>query len=141
MNPVVKWAGSALLLAHGVVHAMGFLSTWELAELGEIGGPTLLLGDLPARHPALLAFGMLWLLAMLAFMMAAIGVALETSWGLPLAGIAAGFSLVPTIVWWQDAWFGALLNVAILGAVAWLGSRQGQAHGVGGVTASPSRGR
>lgn len=141
MNPVVKWAGSALLLAHGAMHVIGFPSTWELAEVGEVGAPTFLFGDLPDGHPALLAFGMLWLLAMLAFMMAAIGVALQASWGLPLAGIAAGFSLVPTIVWWQDAWFGALLDLAILGAVAWLGSQPGQAHGGGGVTASPSRGR
>ena len=141
MNRIVKWGGSALLLAHGVVHAMGFLSAWELADVGEVGPPTFLLGDLPARHAALVAFGMLWLLAMLAFMMAAIGVALETSWGLPLAGIAAGFSLVPTIVWWQDAWFGALLDLAILGAVAWLGSQPGQTHGGSGVTASPSQGR
>lgn len=114
----VRWPLAALLVAHGAVHALGFISAFDLAEIEELGGPTLIITDFDRGHPVLLAFGVLWLITTVAFMTAGIGVALRTWWSLPLAGIAAGISLIPTVVWWNDAWIGALLSGIILVGIA-----------------------
>lgn len=114
----VRWPLAVLLLAHGAVHALGFISAFDAAEIEGLGGPSMIIADLESGNPAILAFGVLWLVAMVAFMIAGLGVALRTSWSLPMAGVAAGISLVPTVVWWNDAWIGALLSGIILVAIA-----------------------
>lgn len=114
----LRWPLAVLLVAHGAIHALGFISAFDLAEIEGLGGPSLIIADLESGHPAILAFGILWLVAMVAFMMAGVGVALRTSWALPLAGVATGISLVPAVVWWNDAWIGALLSGIILVAIA-----------------------
>lgn len=110
----VRWPFAVLLVAHGAVHALGFIWAFDAAEIAGLGGPSLVIVDLESGHPAILAFGVLWLVAMVAFLIAGVGVALGTSWSIPLTGVAAGISLVPTLVWWSDAWVGALLSGIIL---------------------------
>jgi len=119
----VRWPLAALLVAHGAVHVLGFISTFELAQIEEIGGPTLIVTGLDNGHPVMLALGIVWLIAMLAFMVAGIGVALRAPWSLPLAAVIAGLSLIPTILWWNDAWRGALLSGVILVAIVALRPR------------------
>lgn len=64
-----------LLVAHGPVHALGFVSTWDLADVAELGGPSLFLTDRAAGDPALMAFGLSWLVAVVAVVGAGIGAA------------------------------------------------------------------
>ena len=103
-----------LLVAHGAIHVLGFLWAFALADIDEIGGLSLFITAAVPGESVVVAFGLLWLVSMLAFLAAGIGVARTERWGLPLAGIAAGLSLIPTIVWWSDAWVGALLSAAIV---------------------------
>lgn len=113
----VRWPLAVLLVAHGAIHALGFIWAFDLAEVEGLGGPSMIIAGLESGHPAILAFGILWLVAMVGFMIAGVGVALRTWWALPLAGAAAGISLVPTVVWWNDAWIGALFSGSILVAI------------------------
>ncbi len=113
----VRWPLAVLLVAHGAIHALGFIWAFDLGEVEGLGGPSMIIDGLDSGHPAILAFGILWLVAMVGFMIAGVGVALRTSWALPLAGAAAGISLVPTVVWWEDAWIGALFSGVILVAI------------------------
>jgi hypothetical protein len=117
MAKYIRLMAAGLLVIHGGIHALGFFSAWEVAKIEGIGGPSFLLDGLEAGHPAIIAFGLLWLVAMVGFMTAGVGAALDTAWWLFLAGIAAGVGLVPTIVWWNDAWIGAVVNFCILAAV------------------------
>lgn len=110
----IRWSLAVLLVAHGAIHILGFLWALDLAHIEEIGGPTLFITEAVPGEPAAVAFGLLWLISMLTLMTAGIGVARTAKWGLPLAGISAGLSLVPTITWWSDAWIGSLINAAIL---------------------------
>ena len=110
----VRWPFAVLLVAHGAVHVLGFIWAFDAAEIAGLGGPSLVIVDLESGHPAVLAFGVLWLVALVALMIAGVGVALGTSWSIPLTGVAAGISLVVTVLWWSDAWVGALLSGIIL---------------------------
>jgi hypothetical protein len=128
MAKYIRWTAAGLLVMHGGIDALGFFSAWDLAKIEEIGGPSFLLDSLEAGHPAIIAFGLLWLVAMVGFMTAGIGAALDTAWWLSLAGIAAGVGLLPTIVWWNDAWIGAVVNFCILAVVVLGRSRIERLH-------------
>lgn len=128
IGETTRWLLAPLLAAHGAIHVLGFLWAFELAEIDQLGGPTLLIGGAAPGDPEIVAFGGLWLVSMLAFMVAGIGVAMGKAWGLPAAGIASGISLVPTVVWWNDAWIGAVLSAAILIVV--IAVRSGRDRGV-----------
>ena len=112
-NPL-RWPMAVLLVAHGVIHVLGFLWALDLGNVEEIGGPSMFITTAVPGEPAVVVLGFLWLLSMLALMTAGVGVARTERWGLPLAGIAASLSLIPTIVWWSDAWIGASLSAAIV---------------------------
>lgn len=110
----VRWPLAVVLVAHAAVHVLGFLWAFDLADFEEINAPSLFMTGAVPGDPAMVAFGVLWLVSMLALIAAGIGVAINTTWALPLAGVAAAVSIVPTVVWWTDAWIGALLSGAIL---------------------------
>lgn len=112
MPQLVRLGLAVVVVVHGVVHILGFLATWELAEIGTLGRPSLEAGSGPP-----LAFGLLWLVAMLGFVASGIGMALETAWADGLAKASAVVSLVVTIPWWSDAWVGAVVSAVILVAL------------------------
>lgn len=109
-----RWIIGGVLVAHGLIHALGFVWAWDLAEVAELGGPTFLIPGLEPGHPAITAFGVLWLVAMVTFVAAGVAAAARRRWWPTLAGIAAGISLVPSVVWWHDANVGAMLSAVIL---------------------------
>lgn len=123
MHGVVRWTLAALFVAHGSIHSLGFVWAFDLAEVSEIGGPSLLIPHAEPGDAALVAFGMLWLASMLAFFGAGWAVAAGSRWWPRLAGVAAGISMVPTIAWWDDAWRGALISLSILALAALAGVR------------------
>lgn len=123
MRSTVKWLLAALFVAHGSIHSLGFIWAFDLAEIPELGPPSLLVSDAERGDATLIAFGMLWLVSMVAFLGAGLAVATGSRWWPRLAGMAAGFSLVPTIAWWDDAWRGALISLAILAVVGLAGGR------------------
>ncbi len=75
--------------------------------------PTLLIsmqnGDSPVH-----IVGLLWLIAALAFSVAAAGVALGRAWWRRLTAFAALLSLVLCLAWWSSASSGAVIDVVIL---------------------------
>ncbi len=109
-----KYLVAALLALHGVIHAAGFAWAFQLAEFDDLGGPTLLLETSGPGDSMILAMGGLWMVAALAFIAASVGIAVDSWWGVSLAGAAAVVSLVVTVVWWDDARIGAILSAAIL---------------------------
>lgn len=123
MRSRVRWLLAALFVAHGSIHSLGFIWAFDLAEISELGGPSLLISDAERGDPTLIAFGMLWLVSMLAFLGAGWAVATGSGWWPRLAGTAGAVSLVPTIAWWDDAWRGALISLVILAVVGLAGGR------------------
>ena len=103
------------LLAHGVAHLVGFVSSWKLATLAELPYKTTVFsGRVDVGDAGIRVMGALWLLAALAFLVAAIAVATDAGWAVrfTLAGIIA--SLMLCVVGWPDARIGVAVNVGLV---------------------------
>ncbi len=111
---MLKHFVAGLLIVHGAIHAMGFVWAWNLAEIGELSGPTFLFPGRGPGDPTIIALGGIWLLATIMLIAAGIAVTRRSRLSLPLAGVAAGISLVVTIIWWEAASVGAVVSALIL---------------------------
>ena len=109
-----RWPVAIVVAAHGAIHLLGVWWTLDLGEIDELGGPTLLGSGQAPGEPAMILLGLLWLAAGLGFIAA--GVAVASGWqkAAQLIRLAAGISLIPTVIWWNDAWIGAALSAVLL---------------------------
>ena len=78
------------------------------------GGAIVPLGDLALRIA-----GVAWLVACLALLFAAPGVAMGREWWRPVALLAVVVSQVLIVLWWPDARAGTLANTVILAIAVW----------------------
>jgi hypothetical protein len=104
-----------VLLAHGVAHLVGFVSSWKLATLAELPYETTVFsGRVDVGDAGIRVMGVLWLLAALAFLVAAIAVAAEAGWAVrfTVAGVTA--SLMLCLAGWPDARIGVAVNVGLV---------------------------
>ncbi len=105
---------AAAVVAHGLIHLMGFLASWEITEVeGLTGSPSLLLDELALDHPAVRAFGLLWLVAVAGFAASAIGLMSHARWTRLLLATSAAISMVVCVIWWSEAWIGAVISGAV----------------------------
>jgi len=103
------------LLAHGVAHLVGFVSSWKLATLAELPYKTTVFSSrVDVGDAGIRVMGVLWLLAALAFLVAAIAVATEAGWAVrfTLAAVVSSFMLC--VVGWPDARIGVAVNVGLV---------------------------
>jgi hypothetical protein len=118
MQRLFVGALAAFLVVHGLIHLMGTAVYLKLARIEGLPYKTTLLGgrwDL--RENGMRVFGALWVLPAVGFVLAAFALwAGWPAWRLVLVSVAA-FSLVLTLLDWASAYAGAVVNIAILGAV------------------------
>ena len=113
----MKYAIVALLLIHGLIHAMGFAGAWGLAQFeGASKTPTNFVAVDP-DGPAVRALGVLWMVALAAFLVAAVLLMGDSAAWRPAAIAAAVTSMVVVALWWEDAPMGALANALVIAAV------------------------
>src|SRR3989337_1611881 len=97
----MKIAIIALLTVHGLIHAIGFAGAWGLAEFqGVSRTPS---NFIAARPDDLIvrALGIVWLVALAVFVLAAVLVATDSAAWRPTAVVAAVISMVPVALWWN----------------------------------------
>ncbi len=101
-----------IVSVHGLIHLLGFVKEWKLAPVKELTGKTLL----PISNNAAKAIGILWLLACILLLVAAVLFFLKTEywWMLAILSVLLSQSLI--VLYWQDAKFGTIANVIVLGA-------------------------
>lgn len=101
---------SLLLLAHGLIHLLGFVKEWRMAAVGQFTGKTLV----PISGSSAKIAGLLWLLAALIFVAAAAAYFLkkENWWMFAATGLLLSQALI--VVYWPDARFGTIANVIVL---------------------------
>lgn len=109
-----RWPVAIVVAAHGALHLLGVWWTFDLGKIDELGGPTLLGSGQAPGEPAMIVLGLLWLAAALGFIAAGVAVAIGLSQAAQLIRLAAGISLIPTLIWWNDAWIGAALSAVLL---------------------------
>ena len=113
----MKIALVALLAVHGLIHAMGLAGTWGWAEFeGASQTPTNFITARP-EDPVVRVLGTVWLLALMAFLVAAVLLMGDSAVWRPAALVAVAISMVPVVLWWEDAPMGAVANALVLAAV------------------------
>lgn len=111
----MRIALAVLLALHGIAHLVGFLVPWRLVEPEDmVYETTLLAGRLDVGEAGIKALGVVWLLAAMAFLVAAFGAWTARGWWVPLTAGLAALSLLLSVLHWPDARVGVLVNAAIL---------------------------
>jgi hypothetical protein len=98
---MIRWLIIIAMLMHGVGHMTFVLEAFDVSPMGFSNQPWLLPGVFTIASPVGKGFALLWLLAMLGFIGAAIGMLARQPWWPPLAVIAATISLVVLLPWWN----------------------------------------
>jgi hypothetical protein len=98
---MIRWLIAIAMLMHGFGHIVFFLEAFTGAPMGFDPAPWLLGGGFTVDSPVGKAFALLWLLAMLGFMLAAVGLVTRQPWWPALAVAAAVVSLVVLLPWWN----------------------------------------
>jgi hypothetical protein len=127
--------GAAIFLAlHAIAHGPGILGAWKIAEIEDASfQPNVLLTG--ASDTLVAVLGAIWLVAAVAYLVAAYGLLRNARWW-PGATLAAALvSLTMTILWAEDAVVGLVVNIAVLAALLglwawtmWRGGHAGRMH-------------
>ncbi len=100
---------------HGLIHLLGFVAYWPLAKVSQLPYKTTLLGErLAVGEIGMRIYSVMWLLAALGFVAAAVALALGKPAWAPLMLGAALLSLVICILDWRAASWGAAIDILIL---------------------------
>jgi hypothetical protein len=123
---IARWLVGILLIGHALIHLMGPLDIWGLADLEQLSGePTISVAGISTEVLAIL-----WLLPLVLLAAAGVAVLTRRAWWRPLALIGVVTSQLAIILWWEDASAGTIANVLVLAAVM-LASRLHLATGSG----------
>ena len=105
-------------IVHGLIHLFGFLPPWNLGKsLNLPHSTTVLDGRMNLGEVGARLVGLLWLAALVGYLIAAFGLFQLAPWWQPLTLWTTLLSLGLCILGWPDAKFGVLINLILL---AWL---------------------
>jgi hypothetical protein len=96
---LLKWIVALVLIAHGIGHAMGFMAAWTTIPSGLTTGHWLFSDGVTMNSAVGRAFGLLWLVGLVAFMGSGFGLLMGAAWWQPLAIAASVISLVAIVPW------------------------------------------
>lgn len=112
---ILSYLAVAAVIVHGLIHLLGFVAYWPLAEIAELPYKTSLLnGRLVLSDTGMRWFSVFWLLAAVGLVTSAISLIAEQSWWLPIMLAAVAVSLVITVLDWSNAFRGALTSLVML---------------------------
>jgi hypothetical protein len=121
--PALVYAGALVVALHGLIHLLGFVAFWPLAEVSQLPYRTTLLdGRWDVGAGGIRVYALLWLFAAIGYVAAVLGLLARQDWWRALMLAVTVVSLVLTVLDWTDAKAGTVVDVIIL-AVLLLGSR------------------
>ena len=113
------------LIVHGIIHLIGFVVFWQIAEIEDISyKTTVLAGRLDIGDVGMRVLGVVWLLIAVAFVIAGVAIFFSPPWWWSFTLAVTIASLIVTLLGWPDARFGVLANIVIL-LFLFLGPRLG----------------
>lgn len=116
-GPLV-YVAALVLVGHGLVHLLGPVAYFELAEISELPYKTTLLGGaVDVGDAGIRVFGLLWAVAAVGFVVSAAAMVVEWNAWRSLLLVVTLFSLVLTVLDWSVAYAGVVVNLAILGVL------------------------
>ena len=106
---------SIILVLHGLIHLMGFVTYWQLADLSELPYKTTLAnGRFDVGDAGIRVYGLLWLILVIAFAIAALGLVTSQPWARSVILITSIASLIVTALDWQVTYAGVLVNLVLI---------------------------
>lgn len=118
LRKILLSVAAAVVILHGLIHLIGFnVYSLRLVTPGITYKTTLLNGAWDVGAAGIFTYGLLWVLPIVGFVVAGIGLLLQTTWWRPVMLTVSLFSLVLTALDWQEAYPGTLINLAIVGIV------------------------
>ena len=116
MALILYYAAAFFVFAHGLVHLIGVVVYWQLAEVEDFPPykTTLLNGRWEIGDIGMRIYGLAWLIATLGFVISAVAMVFRLDWWNPVLIATTLFSLVVNALDWDWAKYGALLDILIL---------------------------
>ncbi len=103
------------LIVHGVIHVIGFVANFQIAEIEDVTySTTVLAGRLDVGDVGTRVLGIAWLLVAVAFVISGVTIFFSPSWWWSFTLAVTVVSLILTVLGWPDARFGVLANIIIL---------------------------
>jgi hypothetical protein len=116
---VLFYVAGVIVALHGLVHLMGFVAYWPLAEVKALPYKTALLaGRWEVGAPGMKLYGLLWLLAAVGFVAGAAGLFAQQAWWRPVMLATMALSTGLIALDWAPSFRGAIVNVVILVVMA-----------------------
>jgi hypothetical protein len=118
MQRVLVIVAAVVLVLHGVIHFMGTTAYFKLANVtGILYETTLLNGRWDVGDSGIRVFGVLWTVAALGFVAAAVALFAGSTWWRSMLLAVTGLSMVLTALDRNVAFAGFLVNLVILAVV------------------------
>ncbi|MCY0989806.1 hypothetical protein OV203_21895 [Nannocystis sp. ILAH1] len=115
---MIRFALGLALTLHGLIHLIGFVVPWRIAEVpGFLPTTAAVWGRVELGTLGAQLLGIGWLLGALGFLAAAAGVWLGAAWAHTLMAISAAASIVLCIFGAPAASAGLVVDLALLGAL------------------------
>lgn len=102
INSIAKIIFVLMVAFHGLIHLLGFLKAFDLAQINEL--------TRPISRP----LGLLWLVAALTLIVTAAAFAFKVQWWWAVASVGALLSQILIFTVWQDARVGSIPNLILL---------------------------
>ncbi len=111
-----------MIIGHGIGHIMGFLAAWTRVPMGFTDRPWIFSSGVTIGSALGRAFGLLWLVAMVATVASGIGLLIRADWWPPLAIVGSIISLLVIAPWWNTVapgprFWASLVDLIILAAL------------------------
>lgn len=122
---MIRPAAAAIVGLHGVIHLIGFVVPWRIAAVDGFPYRVTALGGLTDLGAVgVRVVGLVWLACAVGFLVSGVGFGRRAPWALQLTAALAAVSIAICVLGLPETTAGIVVNVAILGAIAWARSLQ-----------------
>jgi len=111
---ILQYFAALVLLGHGIGHLVGVLPAWTSIEIGGMEDKAWIL---PGGHHLDSTVGkvwsVIWLAAMVLFVVSSVGVFMDKEWWRQWAIVGSIVSIAAIVPWWNSVLAGAKAGVAL----------------------------
>ena len=123
---MIRTLAAVLLAVHGLIHLIGFVVPWGIAQVEGFPYRTSALdGAVALGEPGVRLVGVAWLVLAVGFVVAGIATWRRAAWATPLTAVLAVGSIVVCVPGLPEAVFGIVVDAAILAALGWVAVARG----------------
>ena len=122
----MKIAFAVFLFIHAMAHGVGVLTVSGIVkDTDQPTEPTFLLTGFEDEHPVFKVMALLWLVGLIGFAVAGVGVISEADWTLSVLVPTTVLSTALSLIWVKAAPFGLVANLLVIAAmiVPWAADR------------------